>query len=57
VACAAPLGDIGSIGRGREHCVRMGFFVGCKSWERKGALCEDGVIFWLHELGEEEGAV
>jgi hypothetical protein len=30
------------MGGGRERCARMGFFVGCKSWERKGALCEDG---------------
>jgi hypothetical protein len=44
------------MGRGRERYARMGFFVGCKSWERKGALCEDGVFCWLQELGEEEGA-
>jgi hypothetical protein len=57
VACTAPLGNNDSMGRGRECCLRMGFFVGCKSWERKGALCEDGVFCWLQELGEEEGAV
>jgi hypothetical protein len=57
VACITPLGDNGSMGRGRERCARMGFFVGCKSWERKGALCEDGVFCWLQELGEEEGVV
>jgi hypothetical protein len=57
VACTAPVGDIGSIGRGRERCARMSFFVGCKSWERKEALCEDGVFCWLQELRDEEGAV
>jgi hypothetical protein len=57
VACAAPLGDNGSMGRGRERCARMVFFVGCKSWVRKGPLCENGVFCWLQELGEEEGAV
>jgi hypothetical protein len=57
VACAAPLGDNGFMGRGREHCARMEFFVGYKSWERKGALCGDGVFCWLQELGEEEGAM
>jgi hypothetical protein len=32
----------------------MGFFVGCKSWERKRALCENGVFCWLQEWGEEK---
>jgi hypothetical protein len=27
-----------SVGRGRGRCARMGFFVGCKSGERKRAL-------------------
>jgi hypothetical protein len=35
----------------------MGFFVGCKSWERKRALCENGVICWLQEWGEEKRAL
>jgi hypothetical protein len=35
----------------------MVFFVGFKNWERKGALCEDGVFCWLQELGEEEDVV
>jgi phage terminase large subunit-like protein len=35
----------------------MGFFVGCKSWERKRALCENGVIRWLQEWGEEKRAL
>jgi hypothetical protein len=56
VACTTPLGDNGSMGRGREHCARMGFFVGCKSWERKRALCENRVFCWLQEWGAEEGA-
>jgi hypothetical protein len=55
VACAAPLGDNGSMGRGMECYVRMGFIVGCKSRERKGAMCEDGVFCCFQELGEEEG--
>jgi hypothetical protein len=63
VACAAPLGDNGSmgrgkralcedgvfllvarVGRGRGHCARMGFFVGCKSGERKRALEGRGIF-------------
>jgi hypothetical protein len=43
------------MGRGRGHYVRMEFFVGCKSGERKRALCENGVFCWLQEWGEEEG--
>jgi hypothetical protein len=27
VACTTPLGDNGFMGRGREHCARMGFFL------------------------------
>jgi hypothetical protein len=43
--------------REREHCARTGFFVGCKSWERKGALCEDGVFMLVARVGRgEEGA-
>jgi hypothetical protein len=57
VACAAPLRDNGSMWREREHCPRTGFFVGCKSWERKGALCEDGVFMLVARVGRgEEGA-
>jgi hypothetical protein len=57
VACTAPLRDNGSMGRGKERCARMGFFVGCKSWERKGELCEKGVFGCLQEWREEEGVV
>jgi hypothetical protein len=32
----------------------MGFFVGCKSCERKRVLCEDRVFCWLQEWGEEK---
>jgi hypothetical protein len=35
----------------------MGFFVGCKSWERKRKLCENGVFCWLQEWGEEKRAL
>jgi hypothetical protein len=45
---------VARIGRGRERFVRMGFFVGCKSWERKRTLCENGVFCWLQEWGEEK---
>jgi hypothetical protein len=51
VACAAPLGYNGSMGRGRECCARMGFFVGCKSWERKRALCKNGVFLLVAIVG------
>jgi hypothetical protein len=44
VACVAPLGDNGSMGRGRERCSRIGFFVGCKNGERKRVLCENEVF-------------
>jgi hypothetical protein len=37
--------------------VRGWFFVGCKSWERKRALCENGVFCWLQEWGEEKRAL
>jgi hypothetical protein len=47
---------VARVGRGREHCARMGFFVGCKSWERKRALCENEIFCWLQELRKEEGA-
>jgi hypothetical protein len=62
----APWGEEGSVvrgqgfllvarvRRGRERRARMGFFVGCKSWERKRALCENGVFCWLQEWGEEK---
>jgi hypothetical protein len=56
VACATPLGDNGSMGRGRECCARIVFFVGCKNWERKRMLCENVVFCWLQEWGAEEGA-
>ena len=46
----APWGEEESVVRG------WGFFVGCKSWERKRALCENGVFCWLQEWGAEEGA-
>ena len=46
----APWGEEESAVRG------WGFFVGCKSWERKRALCENGVFCWLQEWGEEKRA-
>jgi hypothetical protein len=52
VACAAPLGDNGSMGRRRELCAMMEFFVGCKSWERNRVFCENEVFCWLQEWGE-----
>jgi hypothetical protein len=45
------LGEEGSIVRG------WGFFVGCKSYERKRALCEIGGFCWLQEWGEENRAL
>jgi hypothetical protein len=33
----------------------IGFFVGCKSWERERTLCEIEVFCWLQVWGEEEG--
>jgi hypothetical protein len=56
VACATPLVDNGSMGRGREHCARIVFFVGCMNLERKRMLCENVVFCWLQEWGAEEGA-
>jgi hypothetical protein len=51
VACTAPLRDNGSIGRGRERCARMGFFVGCNSGERKRALCENEGFLLVARVG------
>jgi hypothetical protein len=48
---------VARVGRGREHCARMGFFVGCKNWERKRALRENGVFCWFQEWGEEKRAL
>jgi hypothetical protein len=45
------------MGRGRECCAWTGFFVGCKSWLRKRALCENGVFCWLQEWGEKKRAL
>jgi hypothetical protein len=44
------------MGRGKEHCARMSFFDGCKSWERKRALCEMGV-FVGYSSGERKRAL
>jgi hypothetical protein len=45
---------VARVGRGREHCARMGLFFGCMSWERKRVLCENGVFCWLQEWGEQK---
>jgi hypothetical protein len=48
---------VSRIGRGRERFVRMGFFVGCKSWERKRTLCENGGFLLVARVGRgEKGA-
>jgi hypothetical protein len=56
VACVSPLGDNGCMGRGRERYVKMGFFVGCKSFERQRVLYKNRVFCWLQEWGEEKMA-
>lgn len=35
---------VARVGRGRGRCARMGFFVGCKSGERKRALGGRGIF-------------
>jgi hypothetical protein len=55
VAYAAPLEDNSSIGRGRERCAIMGFFVGCKSGDKKRALCENVVFLLVARLGRGRG--
>jgi hypothetical protein len=42
---------VARVGRGREHCARMEFFVGCKSWKRKRALCENEVFLLVARVG------
>jgi hypothetical protein len=39
VACTTPLGDNGSMGRGRGHCARIRFFRWLQEWGE-----EEGVV-------------